>query len=282
MARSYTNAKAAVAGSGGIGDVVGPASSTDNAIARWDSTTGKLLQNSAAFVDDNGNVYAPNLAPGLVSIATAAATTTLTITSKGVQVFTGVTTQTVVLPVVTTLPQIGFQFLIVNNSSGTVTVNSSGANLVQTIVGGGRALITCVLLTGATAASWTSNYNSGIVGITNSAPANTIPKSDGTNLVVGLATDDGSAFEVQATGGIILNGGTQSAARLVAGANGIQVAGSGSDDAVFIDAPTIILTAASGVQLASAIIKVGALPTSDPSIDGNLWSNLGVVMRSNG
>lgn len=35
-----------------IGDVVGPASSTDNAIARYDSTTGKLIQDSGVFVSD--------------------------------------------------------------------------------------------------------------------------------------------------------------------------------------------------------------------------------------
>lgn len=38
------------------GDVVGPASSTDNAIARFDSTTGKLIQNSGVIVDDSNNV----------------------------------------------------------------------------------------------------------------------------------------------------------------------------------------------------------------------------------
>jgi len=43
-----------ITASGGSGDVVGPASSTDNAFARFDSTTGKLLQNSAATLDDNG------------------------------------------------------------------------------------------------------------------------------------------------------------------------------------------------------------------------------------
>jgi hypothetical protein len=36
------------------GDVNGPASSTDNAIARFDSTTGKLLQNSSATITDIG------------------------------------------------------------------------------------------------------------------------------------------------------------------------------------------------------------------------------------
>lgn len=40
--------------SGGSGDVVGPASSTDNALARFDSTTGKLIQNSTAILDDAG------------------------------------------------------------------------------------------------------------------------------------------------------------------------------------------------------------------------------------
>ena len=40
----------------GTGDVVGPASATDNALARFNSTTGKLLQNSTVTVDDSGNI----------------------------------------------------------------------------------------------------------------------------------------------------------------------------------------------------------------------------------
>ena len=43
-------------GGAGSGDVVGPASATDNAIARYDGTTGKLIQNSTVSVDDNGNL----------------------------------------------------------------------------------------------------------------------------------------------------------------------------------------------------------------------------------
>lgn len=38
----------------GIG---GPIVSTDNAIVRWDGTTGKLVQNSLGIIDDAGNVY---------------------------------------------------------------------------------------------------------------------------------------------------------------------------------------------------------------------------------
>jgi hypothetical protein len=38
----------------GTGDVVGPASATDNAVVRYDSTTGKLVQNSTVTISDTG------------------------------------------------------------------------------------------------------------------------------------------------------------------------------------------------------------------------------------
>lgn len=40
----------------GSGDVVGPGSSTNNALARFDGTTGKLIQNSLTTMDDNGEI----------------------------------------------------------------------------------------------------------------------------------------------------------------------------------------------------------------------------------
>ena len=40
----------------GSGDTNGPASATDNAITRFDGTTGKLLQNSSVLISDAGNV----------------------------------------------------------------------------------------------------------------------------------------------------------------------------------------------------------------------------------
>lgn len=39
-----------------VGDVVGPASATDNALARFDTTTGKLIQNSNAILNDTGDL----------------------------------------------------------------------------------------------------------------------------------------------------------------------------------------------------------------------------------
>lgn len=47
------------ASAAGGGDVSGPASSTDNAITRFDGTGGKTIQNSSVTIDDNGSVNIP-------------------------------------------------------------------------------------------------------------------------------------------------------------------------------------------------------------------------------
>ena len=92
---------------------------------------------------------------GLTITATAAGTTTLVEASTVGQRFTGTTTQTVVLPVVTTLA-LGRKFEIENASTGALTVNSSGGNLVATIPAGATAMIKCILASGTTAASWSA------------------------------------------------------------------------------------------------------------------------------
>ena len=45
---------------GASGDVVGPGSSTDNALVRFDSTTGKLVQNSVGLLSDTGDLTGLN------------------------------------------------------------------------------------------------------------------------------------------------------------------------------------------------------------------------------
>jgi hypothetical protein len=92
---------------------------------------------------------------GYTSTATAAGTTTLTASSSYYQQFTGSTTQTVVLPVVSTLA-LGWTFHIVNNSTGLVTVQSSGANQVIIVPANTTAMVTCISISGTTAASWES------------------------------------------------------------------------------------------------------------------------------
>jgi hypothetical protein len=62
-----------------IGNVVGPATSTDNAVARFDGTTGKIIQNSGVIVDDTNNMTVPgNITVNGNSILGNAAVDTIT------------------------------------------------------------------------------------------------------------------------------------------------------------------------------------------------------------
>lgn len=52
--------------------VAGPASATDNAIARFDGATGKLIQNSGVLIDDSNNVTIPTTAVSGLTIGNGA------------------------------------------------------------------------------------------------------------------------------------------------------------------------------------------------------------------
>jgi hypothetical protein len=99
-----------------------------------------------------------NIKMGYSNTATAAGTTTLTATSNHYQRFTGSTTQTVVLPVTSTLVA-GVAYEIENASTGNLTVNSSGGNLVVTIIPGVTVQCMCIGTALTTAADWDPEYN---------------------------------------------------------------------------------------------------------------------------
>lgn len=94
---------------------------------------------------------------GFSSTVTDGGTTTLTAASKNILKFTGANTETVVLPVVSTF-QLGRQMRIINASTGAVTIQSSGLNNVEVLAPGTWTVITCILTSGTTAASWDSRY----------------------------------------------------------------------------------------------------------------------------
>ena len=126
-------------------------------------STGAFTTLSATGVTTLSNAVLPvidNIKLGYTTTATAAGTTTLTSASNNQQFFTGTTTQTVVLPVTSTLA-LGLSYLIVNNSTGVVTVQSSGANTITSIPASASVRCTCILITGTTAASWSFAFESG-------------------------------------------------------------------------------------------------------------------------
>jgi len=104
-------------------------------------------------LDGSNNFSANNLIPGYTTTATAATTTTLTVASTEIQVFTGSATQIVNMPVVSTLA-LGTSYRIVNISSNNVTVNSSGANVIQIVQANSTLELRSIAITGTNNTVW--------------------------------------------------------------------------------------------------------------------------------
>ncbi len=172
---------------GGTGVTSVTTSPTATAFAGWDA---------------NKNLSANNFLAGLTIIATAAGTTTLTVASTYAQLFTGSTTQTVVMPVTSTL-KLGQAFYISNTSSGNVTIQSSGLNTIQVMAAGTTCYLTCISLSGTGTASWNSEYafNGGSgSGTVNTGTINDLAYYASTGTAV-------SALTTLASAGLVTDGG---------------------------------------------------------------------------
>lgn len=123
------------------------------------NTTAASANTASAIVarDSAKNFLANNATLAATSTVSSAGTATLTVGSSRLQVLTGTTTHTYVLPDATTLGQTGFEFDFVNNSTGTMTINDGGSTLVGTIPGGGAAILRATSI-GSTAGAWAMRY----------------------------------------------------------------------------------------------------------------------------
>jgi len=83
VGQALTTDGVGVVGFSTVGNVIGPASSTDNAVARYDTTTGELLQDSLVTVDDVGKLTAPSLATSNYTLPTSDGSSGQMLTTNG-------------------------------------------------------------------------------------------------------------------------------------------------------------------------------------------------------
>jgi len=136
--------------SGASGDVVGPASATDNALARFDLTTGKLIQNSVGILSDagiltgltgltsSGSITFSSLTSGRVTFAGASGllSDSASLTYDG----TSLTTPRLVLGG-TTLPSAGTATLFSRTSDNNTYLQTGSGNNVLFLDGSQNTLV---------------------------------------------------------------------------------------------------------------------------------------------
>jgi len=210
-ATSFTGAGTGLTGTASSLSIGGTAANVTGTVAVANGGTGASTANAAMA----------NLM-GFTSTVTAAGTTTLTNASSYFQLFTGSTTQTVVLPVTSTL-QTGWTFLICNNSAAVVTVrSSSGTNTVITIPFNTSVMCTCIGTTLTTAADWEAAFTnfstasgSGAVILASSPSISTLTATGLLNFT-GSATL-GSNLHTTQTSGVMTIGGTAGTGNIIVG-----------------------------------------------------------------
>jgi len=184
----------------------------------WDSLNSTLYICVSSGTVSTAVWVRADINDGYTTMATAGATTTLTLISTYWQFFTGVLSQTVVMPVESTLSA-GMTWQIVNNSSGSVTIQSSGLNTIATLSAGQVAEVTCILNSGTSAASWNANVSAlggGVTSITGTA--NQVIASSSTGAVTLSLPQDIATTSSPTFANVTFGSGGQ-----IRGANGLPV-----------------------------------------------------------
>ena len=218
---------------------------------------------------------------GWTTTATAAGTTTLTNASSFQQEFTGTTTQTVVLPVTSTLA-LGWSFEIINNSTGSLTVNSSGGNLVGTVIAGTTASIVCSLTTGTTAASWDFGYTTFSTATgSGSVVLSSSPGINGAMTFVGSAAQN-SVFGSAITSGTIGIGGTAGTGTITVGQSTVSQTTNIQAGATASGSTKTMNIGTGGLTGSTTAITIGSANSTTITLNGNVsGSNIVATTATN-
>ena len=153
--RDSAGTETELGGAGGSGDVVGPGSSTDNAIARFDLATGKLIQNSGVIINDTNTITVPG-----PIVLTAAGTV-----PAGTETYFREVANDLVVNV-NTANSVLLNFGTTNNYTFTQTqADFQGNNLVDAIITSASTLTGTVVSSGL-------SYNNGIKQTFNPSTSN--------------------------------------------------------------------------------------------------------------
>jgi hypothetical protein len=296
------------------GDVVGPASATDNAIARFDSTTGKLLQNSVVLVGDTGVVTgvteltastkvvsphfdAQNSAGG--SLRNASGTAQLQWGGGG--------GNNISVDVAININPANAQVAISPTGTGSVTINPATAGTMNNMVIGGTTplAITGTTITGTSfvgsGASLTNVVNSltastgisvsgstGAVTVTNTAPDQTVAIASGTGISVSgtypnftvtntAPSSGGTVTSVSGTSPVVSSGGNTPAISLAASYGDTQNPYASKTANFVLAAPN----GSAGAPTFRAIVAAD-IPTLNQNTTGTASNVTGTVAIANG
>jgi len=198
--------------------------------------------------DSNGNTQVNNLIQNGQEIASSGGTTILVVGSPYTNIITGTATQTIQLPAANTLTE-NQQFLVVNNSTQSITVTNNGGATIQTMVTGSQAIFTVTNI-GSTNGTWSSAYSTGAAGGT----------------VTSIAfVDDTGLFNV--TGSPITTAGTLTLANLLNQPSGTYFGGSYIDGTSAAPTfkqflvPTMQQFTASGIYVPTYVVQLSAAQT---------------------
>lgn len=136
--------------------IIGPASSTDNAVVRFNGTTGALAQNSGVIIDDSNNVTGMGtLSSGAITsggVAVPTISSTSTLTNKRVTPRTGTTTSSAT----PTINTDNIDFYSITAQSGNIT--SMTTNLSGTPTEGQTLWLAMTATSGTPTITWGSSF----------------------------------------------------------------------------------------------------------------------------
>ena len=199
------------------GDVTGPSSATDNAVVRFDNTTGKVIQNSGVIINDSGEVTVGVWKATEVTVpygGTGASTLTGVLKGNGQSAISAATAGT---------DYVAPGGALGTPSSGTAT-NLTGLPLTTGVTGtlpianGGTNATTAATARGNILPSYTGNANK-VLAVNAGATDVEYVSVGGTGTVTSVAVSGGTTG-LTTSGGPITGAGTITLAGTLAVANG--------------------------------------------------------------